>query len=63
MGFGKGSRVVATRGLGGSIFTKVPEGTRGTILAVKSTIWETTYVVKWENGEILEANAKALHQL
>ena len=63
MGLGKGSRVVATRGLGGSVFTKVAEGTQGTILAVKSSIWETTYVVKWDNGEVLQANGKAFHQL
>jgi hypothetical protein len=37
--------------------------TQGTILAVKSSIWETTYVVKWDNGETLESNEKALHRL
>jgi hypothetical protein len=42
---------------------KVPEGTEGRILAVKPSIWETTYAVKWANGEVLDAPAKDLHRL
>jgi hypothetical protein len=42
---------------------KVPEGTEGRILAVKPSIWETTYPVKWANGEVLDAPAKDLHRL
>jgi hypothetical protein len=63
MGLSKGDRVVAKRALGGIVFTKVPEGTEGKILAVKSSIWETTYAVKWSNGEVLDAPAKDLHRL
>ena len=59
----KGDRVVATRGLGGWVFARVPEGTEGTVLAVKPSWWETTYLVKWGNGEVLEAPAKDLHRL
>jgi len=63
MSLSKGDRVVATRGQGGLIFDRVPEGTKGTILAIKPSFWETTYVVKWANGEVLEAPATSLHRL
>jgi hypothetical protein len=63
MGLSKGDQVVATRGLGGWIFAKVPEGTEGTVLIVKPSWWETTCLVKWRNGEVLEAPAKDLHRL
>jgi hypothetical protein len=58
--------VVAIRPIGVGFFsTTVPEGTEGTILAVKDGgFWSgSRYVVKWNNGAVVEAGYDDLHQL
>jgi preprotein translocase subunit YajC len=48
MSLDTGDRVIATSGIGGIIFSKVPKGTRGTVVKVRGM--GSSYTVAFDNG-------------
>ena len=47
-----GDRVIATEGIGGIIFTHVPQGTRGVVVEDRGGWFTRYYVVEFDNGEV-----------
>lgn len=47
MGFKKGDRVIAAKGLGGWVFSDVDAGERGRIVRVNDGFFSTTYNVQF----------------
>ena len=65
-GLSEGDHVVAVRPIGVRFFfDDVPEGTKGKILAIKDGGWWSgpCYVVKFDNGAVVEASAEDIHQI
>jgi hypothetical protein len=48
-GLDTGDRVIATSGIGGLLFSKVPKGTKGTVVKVRGM--GSSYEVAFDNGE------------
>ena len=61
--FDRGDRVVATKDLGGGLFTAVPKGTRGEVIRVdESWTGSVTFTVRFENDKIEEVKENGLYR-